>query len=272
MFILYNNQLIPEQYLCIPISDRAFQYNDGFFETAIVVNGVIRFWPEHLQRMREAATVLDLQLPDYFFQTAFKEQLLLLAQQENAINYARLKLKVWRSGEGLYTPQTNQVYWYATLQQAAPAPQAALHIGICQNVNTVCTPLSHFKGPNAQLYVLAGLEKKAHQHDDMLLLTQQGMIGELISSNIFWLKDNVLFTPGLTSGCVNGILRRNIIKWCTSQQIKVQEVLQNLDQLQHADAVFSANVTGIRGLASLNGTPLNQQNDFLKMLRSALQL
>ncbi|OKL41479.1 aminotransferase class IV [Pontibacter flavimaris] len=272
MFILYNDAFLRESDCHLPLSDRAFQYNDGFFETAILVNGHIRFWEQHRERMREAAEALRLELPAYFQEPYLEDKLLQLARQQRAETYGRLKLKVWRAGAGLYTPQTSQVNWLASIVPATPASQQPLHIGICQNSHTYYTSLSHIKGPNAPLYVLAGLEKQAQQQDDMLLLDRNGQVAELISSNIFWVKENILYTPALSSGCVNGILRRNILAWCHSQSIKTQQVLLAPEQLRQADAVFAANVTGIRAIASINGSELSQNEAFVAQLRAGLQV
>lgn len=272
LFILYNKQLLQAEDLHLPLTDRAFQYNDGFFETAIIRNGRVRFWPDHQQRMREAAAALKVELPDYIYEADGEHLLLQLAQQEKATNFGRLKLKVWRAGEGLYTPSTNKVNWMATVSPAIASAMAPLHIGICRQVHTAYTAVSHFKGPNAPLYVLAGLEKQAIKLDDMLLLSSSGYVAELQSSNVFWLRGEVLYTPDLRSGCVNGIVRRNILRCCAAQNQPVQEVLQEPETLQQADAVFAANVTGIRGIASINGEALQQKEAFLEQLRKELGL
>lgn len=270
MFLLYNNQLLREQELKLPITDRAFQYNDGFFETAILADGELRFWQQHQQRMQEAAQALQLDVPAYFWEKPFEVQLLKLAQKQDALKCGRLKLKVWRTGAGLYTPQTNAVNWMATVLPVAPAIDQPLHLGISHLVHTALTPLSHFKGPNAPLYVLAALEKQ--QHDDMLLLSSDGHVAELISSNIFWLQAGQLYTPALETGCVNGIIRRNIIKWCGQNKLQVHEVKAQPEVLDRATLVFAANVTGIRGIASIKEKALPQQEEFLERLRQDLHL
>ncbi|MCX2739291.1 aminotransferase class IV [Pontibacter anaerobius] len=272
MFILYNDQLLPEPEFKLPHTDRAFQYNDGFFETAIVEQGKIRFWKDHQQRMQEAAKALHMELPDYFLTYDFAERLLQLAQEPEDKTYGRLKLKVWRAGAGLYSPQTNQVNWLATYTSTTPASHQPLQIGICRNVHTAYTSVSHFKGPNAPLYVLAGVEKQSQQQDDMLLLNQQGIVAELISSNIFWLKGSTLYTPSLQTGCVNGILRRNIIRWCNHKNLTLQQVLQKPEALFQSDVVFSANVTGVRAIASINGAPVQQREELLLRIREGLNL
>lgn len=270
MFILYNGRRTTAAQLQLPLlEDRAFQYNDGFFETAIVVGGQLRFWPEHRQRMREAAQALQLQLPHYLFSDNLKTELEQLAAQEQACTYGRVKLKVWRAGAGLYFPTTNEVNWMATAQ-AAMHKEGALHIGVCERVRTAYTVFSHVKGPQAPLYVQAALEKK--QQDDMLLLSRTGHVAELTSSNIFWLNKKTLYTPPLSSGCVHGILRRKLAQWCQQHGYTFAEVAAEPDVLFKAEAVFAANVTGIKEILSINQKPLPQSSYFIQQLRNDLQV
>jgi branched-subunit amino acid aminotransferase/4-amino-4-deoxychorismate lyase len=215
---------------------------------------------------------LKLAIPAYFWNGELEENLLQLAKQRNALKLGRLKLKVWRAGAGFYTPQTSDIEWLATAEITQLIPDAGTKLGICQSVKTYFSPLSHFKGPHAPLYVLAGMEKQASDFEDMLLLDAQGFVAELISSNIFWMNENVLVTPALETGCVNGILRRNIIRWCQQQGIVVHEKLAEPEELLHADSVFAGNVAGIKGLVSLDGHILHLNQDFETRLKLALQL
>jgi branched-subunit amino acid aminotransferase/4-amino-4-deoxychorismate lyase len=270
--LLYNNTFIPEQDLRLSITNRAFQYNDGFFETIMVVNGKLCFWRDHQARMREAATALQLAIPDYFWDGELEENLLQLAKQRNALKKGRLKLKVWRGGAGLYTPQTNEIEWLATVAPTTPITDTGIQIGICQSAKAVFSPLSHFKGPHAPLYVMAGIEKQTSGFDDMLLIDAQGHVAELISANIFWLKGKLLCTPALDTGCVNGILRRNILRWSQKHGLAIQETLAKPDELQHADCVFGANVTGIRTIEKLENHQLQTNSEWLLRLKDDLQI
>ncbi|MBF8962391.1 aminotransferase class IV [Pontibacter sp. FD36] len=256
----------------LPIHNRAFHYNDSFFETVMVVDGNLRFWRDHQARMREAAEALRLAIPAYFWNGELEDNLLYLARQHNSSKMGRLKLKVWRSGGGLYTPQTNEIEWLATAEPKQAIPEAGLIIGICQGVRTCYSSLSHFKGPHAPLYVLAGIEKQNKDFDDMLLLDAKGNVSELISSNIFWLKQGELFTPALETGCVNGILRRNILRWSQQQGIAVHQVIAKPEALLQAELVFASNVTGIRGIIKLENHTLPLDNERLQALKAGLQV
>ncbi|MBD1396161.1 aminotransferase class IV [Pontibacter sp. JH31] len=268
--LLYNNQFLPAQDLRIPLHNRAFQYNDSFFETIMVVDGRLRFWNEHKTRMREAALAMKISLPDYFWDEELEDNLLRLAKQRNATRRGRIKLKVWRAGEGLYTPQTRDAEWLATAEVHHPAPDAGVRIGICETVRISYSPFSHFKGPHAPFYVLASMEKQAKGFDDMLLLNVEGYMSELSSSNLFWLREGVLYTPHLETGCVNGILRRKILNWCHEQEFAVQQVQAKPDELLFASVVFGSNVTGIRSVLSLGNSALHVDHQFLNQLKARL--
>ena len=266
MQLLYNNRLLQENELRLPLTSRAFQYNDGLFETIMIRQGRLCFWESHVQRMQEAAAALHIVLPPAFSSSAFPEKLLELASLQNAQTHGRLKLKVWRAGAGIYTPETNEVDWMATVQPASPILQQELQVGVCKQVQTQYSPLSHFKGPNAPFYVLAGIEKKERQKDDMLILDKEGMVSEFISSNVFWVREGKLHTPALKTGCVHGVLRRNILSWCNKNQVEVIEELTGLNHLYQADAVFAANVTGIRTVASIEDISIKTHHALVKQL------
>ncbi|WP_162426375.1 aminotransferase class IV [Pontibacter pudoricolor] len=268
--LLYNGEFIPEAELRLPVTNRALQFNDGFFETVIVADGRLRFWNEHVSRMHAAAKTLKLELPQTIVSGELEDKLLQLASQNSAANYGRLKLKLWRSGAGLYIPETNAVELLATILPASPSTTSSLHIGICETITTNYSPFSFFKGPNALLYVMAGIEKKEKGFDDMLLLNRQGQVSELTSSNVFWMKNGVLFTPATDTGCVKGIARQHILRWAKQAGIKTKEVYFDVASLMKADAIFAGNVTGIRSISSINGTPVTIDDTFVEQLRKEL--
>jgi branched-subunit amino acid aminotransferase/4-amino-4-deoxychorismate lyase len=268
MHLLYNGKSIPETELRLSINNRAFQYNDGFFETIIIIDGKIQHWEKHCLRIKEASTSLKLDSPECLTSTKFVADLLILAEKNFATEYSRIKLKVWRGGEGLYTPQTDAIEWLATVTPASPTLNHPLNIGICQNIRSVYSPLSHFKGPNAPIYILAGHEKNTLGLDDMLLLSPDLYMAELISSNIFWIKDNTINTPSLKTGCINGIMRRNIMEWCYQAGFQVEEVEREIADLDDAEAVFACNVTGIKRIQSVLGKPILNSSSILLALES----
>ncbi len=95
--------------------------------------------------------------------------------------------------------------------------------------------------------MLAGLYKKSKNLDDCLLVNDKGHIIESISSNIFAVKNGVLYTTPVSDGCVEGVMRKKIMEVAAKNRIAVQEVsiLQNI--LLSSDELFLTNsIRGIR--------------------------
>ncbi|WP_066511134.1 aminotransferase class IV [Rufibacter sp. DG15C] len=267
MYLNYNGHNLPENELVLPLTNRAFQYNDGFFETMVLVCGDVRFLAEHGERMREAAAVLRLELPDDLQPVLLGKAIQELALKNNCAEFARVKLKVWRGGEGLYTPQTNAVEWLLTAEAMTPSTMEPVSIGISTSVYTHASLFSSFKGPNSPVYVLASLEKKERQLEDLLLLDTQGHISELTYSNIFWVEGNTLFTPSLDTGCLNGVMRRNLLKKAAIAHWNLEEGKFLPEVLHQAELVFSSNVMGLRPIQVLEGKPLPLNLKLLEDLR-----
>ncbi len=94
----------------------------------------------------------------------------------------------------------------------------------------------------------------ANSLDDVLIMNQHGRIAEATSSNVFWIKNGIIFTPPLTEGPVAGIMREVVIKKATAQGLMVQEKELTIENLFHSDECFLTN--------ALNGiTLVNQFRD-----------
>jgi len=95
---------------------------------------------------------------------------------------------------------------------------------------------------------LAGIFKNENKLDECILVDEQGNFVETISSNIFIVKNKTISTPSITNGCINGIMRNEIISIAKNQNFTIVES-SNLNEkdLFEADEIFITNaVNGIR--------------------------
>jgi branched-chain amino acid aminotransferase len=94
---------------------------------------------------------------------------------------------------------------------------------------------------------MAGIHKVQQQLDECLLLNDKHHIIEGISSNIFAVKNGVLYTPPVADGCVNGVMRKKIIEIAQANKIAVYEISVMQNVLLGADELFLTNtINGIR--------------------------
>jgi branched-chain amino acid aminotransferase len=107
---------------------------------------------------------------------------------------------------------------------------------------------------------MAGIWAKENALDDAVLLNEHGCVCEATSSNIFIVKDDNIFTPPLSEGCVAGIMRSHVLSLLKQQQFMVHESLVTIEQLQQADAVFLTNaISGLTNIFRFEDTVYRSQ-------------
>lgn len=250
MFI-NTNGIIGEEENFISAKNRAFQYGDALFETINWRNGNALFVEDHLQRLQHSMSVLQMDWPEFFSIEYFNNQFEQITIKNNCNKSARIRLQVYREAEGLYLPNKNKVSFVitassldSTLYQLNERP---LNIGFYNENKKAQGQLSTIKSTNALLYILAALYAGEKKFDDCFLFNENENVIEAISSNIFILNDKQLFTPPLTDGCINGIMRIQIIKLATQLNISCIEKSMSIDDVLNADEILLTNtIQGIR--------------------------
>jgi branched-subunit amino acid aminotransferase/4-amino-4-deoxychorismate lyase len=114
--------------------------------------------------------------------------------------------------------------------------------------------LSKYKTINCLPYVLAGIAAQALNVDSCILLNTNDNIVEATNSNLFFVKDNMLFTPAIQDGCTDGVMRKVVIQIAQQLGIKVYENKVPLQSLAIADEIFLTNsTTGIQWVVGYRG-------------------
>ena len=246
--LLCNGELLPAASFRLPLPNRGLAFGDGFFETLIFVDGRLRFADDHLERMRQAAAALYLVLPVVLSSAEALENTLDQLASANSLPAARLRLQLWRSGGGRYTPQSSEAEWLATAEPFEPDETPIDRAHFALDTYSTYSPLSFCKGPQAWLYVRAAHERQLRGLDEIILCDARGHVAEAGAAAIFWEKDGVLFTPSLDSGCVAGVRRAQVLRSARTAGIECHEGLFLPASLLCADAAFTANVAALRSI------------------------
>ena len=260
MNVVLNGDVVPEDAVGLPLNDRAFQYGDGLFETLRYQHHEVRFWPDHYDRLTRGMEALSLRLPPRFTPDRLQSQVIELLKANHLLDQtSRIKLQVWRQTGGLYTPTSFETHYLLT---ARTGPAFTLSekttVGFFDAVRLSPSVVSAYKTLNALPYILAGIAKQQQQADDLILLDTHGHLAECIASNLFWLLGDVLFTPSPNSGCIEGILRRQLIRRAPQHGLSVQEGLFLPEVLTKADAVFCTNISGIQWIRRIGKTVFDE--------------
>ncbi|RYU83272.1 aminotransferase class IV [Hymenobacter persicinus] len=242
--LLLNDQLLPTATL--PLPNRGLAFGDGFFETMICSAGRLRYAPDHFNRMQLAAAALHLELPAPLATAEALTASMLRLTQASALPAARLRLQIWRSGAGRYTPPTAAAEWLATAEPFLPDPAEVGTAEFAQENYALFSPLSFCKGPQAWLYVRAAHERQQRGLDEILLCDAAGHVAEAGAAALFWTRQGELFTPALRSGCVAGVRRAHLLRVARAHGVPCHEGLFKPAALLAADAVFTANVAALK--------------------------
>jgi len=244
--LLLNNNLLPTASLAFP--NRGLAFGDGFFETLVFSNNELCLAADHVARMQQAAAGLYLTLPAPLASAEALATTLGGLAAANHLPAARLRVQLWRAGGGRYTPSTPAAEWLATAEAFVPDDSPIGVADFAQETQSLYSPLSFCKGPQAWLYVRAAHERQQRGLDEIFLCNSAGQVAEAGAAAIFWLKNSTLYTPALASGCVAGVRRADILRRATALGMHCQEGLFSIHDLLAADAVFTANVAAVRAV------------------------
>lgn len=249
-YINFNGFLYEENEKVFTVNNRAFKYGDALFETIRIINGEPCFLEDHFMRLKKGMQVLKMHSANISFKD-LKEQMVQLIQKNRIKKGGRIRLTVFRSGGGLYTPDKKEGKSYVI--EATPLKDNAYVLnekGSCVDVYNELKRrrdvLSQIKTTNSIPHVLTGIYKRENNLDDCIVLNDQDRIVEAISSNIFLYKNNNLYTPSLDEGCMDGVMRKQVLRIAKEMNINVFEGMVNGSMLLQADELFLTNaVKGI---------------------------
>ena len=263
-YLSLNGEIINENDSVL-LNNRGFLFGDGFFESmhwcvkssgseksgsGSLNNGRILFWDDHVERINYAFNLLKLDKSEIDI-SILMQQINELVAKNNIVGDARVRMTFYRISEGNYTPSKNKTGW---MINARPLDiygfafnEKGLNIGIFSGQTKSRSSISNLKTLNSLVYVLAGMYARENNWDDILILNDAGNIIEAHTSNIFIVQNNTLYTPPLTDGCVNGVMRKQVIRLAEKAGIDCIEKSLFQNDIDEADEVILSNaVQGIR--------------------------
>ena len=268
-YIFKNQKLIPEKQAQISINERGFLFGDGIFETCRICDGKIYNFSAHitrieagLQALKFSAEIKDLKK---------KSDSLI---KKNKIKNGILRISISRGiGSAGYSPtyKSKPLVVIQTLPfRKIATKKIILGISSIKKPPKNSLPIS-CKTAQAMPYILNKIAANEKNLFDLIMLSQENFISETSSANIFWVKNNQIFTPSKDCDILLGTIRDKLIK---ISPIKINLVKAKISDLKKADEVFLTNTSFLILAAddlSWNGGQKkltnNMSNKLLKLLQ-----
>ena len=125
---------------------------------------------------------------------------------------------------------------------------------------------TYFKTFNYGINILEDKRAKNKGYDGSLFLNYENKICETSYANIFFRKDNVIYTPHLRCGILKGVMRENIIKYARANGYIINKGFFTLDDIKNMDESFISNtVLAVYPVNKIGNTKFNSR-DFLNEL------
>jgi branched-chain amino acid aminotransferase len=242
----FNGAIVSED-TNILVQNRGFLYGDAVFETVKIVNGKILFLEDHYFRLMSSMRVIRMEIPMNFTLEYLEEQLLLLVENDKIASSARARITIYRNEGGYYLPQNNTVSFLinaVALETAAYFfSESDYEVDLYKDFYITKHLLSSIKTTNRLINVTGSIYASENGLDNCILINDAKNVVEVLQGNIFMLKGNRLITPPVSEGCLNGVMRKQILELAKKiNGIEVVEEIISPFDLQKADELFVTNV------------------------------
>ena len=231
--------------------NRAFLYGDGVFETVKVINNKILFLEDHYFRLMSSMRVIRMEIPMNFTMEYLEKQILALVNKNGLSASSRARITVYRNDGGYYLPQNNTVSFLihaVALQNTLYAVEKMNYeVDLYKDFYITKQLLSSIKTTNKIINITGSIFANENGLDNCLLLNDSKNVVEALHGNLFMVLDSKLITPPVSEGCLNGVMRKQIIS--LAKKIKNLEVIEaaiSPFDLQKAEELFITNV--IKGI------------------------
>ncbi len=246
MSYIFNGELKQGTNIELSLNNRALNYGDGVFESIKYSFNRINFWEDHYLRLMASMRILRMEIPANFSAEFIEDQLKVCIEANNLRSKAaRLKILVFRKAGGRYTPDMNGVEYLITAEEwsnpSYSLNEKGLRIDLFKDFYKQAGLLSNLKLLGASLYTIASVFRKENELDECVLLNDNQEVVEAISANLFMVKDREVFTAPLSSGCLKGVMRQQVLKLLPKLDYTVKEEAFSPLELPRADEVFLTN-------------------------------
>ncbi|MGN6569683.1 MAG: aminotransferase class IV [Flavipsychrobacter sp.] len=239
-YINLNGHITPAQQATFHPDNRAFRYAYGLFETMLLQDGEIQLKHYHWERLFAGLQHLYFSIPALFTPQLLEDEILKTVKKNKLEKLCRIRLQVYAGSGGMFDAADQKPYYIIECFPLQPDTlllnENGLQLCIATGLQKSADSLANLKSCNALIYAMAAQQAKQQRCNDALLCNTSGNIIESTIANIFWVKDDIIYTPPLSEGCIAGTMRRYILSHCEVNQSPL-----TVESLLTAQEVFLTN-------------------------------
>lgn len=238
MQVFLNGVYLEEDAALISPLSPGFMYGYGVFETIRVSGKQALFLDQHFARMVQALSVLGMFCP--YQETELRPSIEKLMEL-NGVSEGFVKVVCSKPTQKKQHNQEADILILTGTKTYKEEYATGLKVCLADARRNEFSKIVGIKSMN---YTENILEKEAAVQkgfDEAIFLNTHDHVSEGCVSNVFWVKDGIVYTPSLHCGILEGTARARVIKKCAEFMIPVQEGAYGLEELLSADELFLTN-------------------------------
>ncbi|CAH2213696.1 aminotransferase class IV [Tepidibacter aestuarii] len=233
------------------------KFGIGIFETMKIINGKVIFLDEHLNRMYTSIEKLNLNRP--IEKNELKEKISCFAEN---VAYKALRVSVYDEGYNIQLRDinyTNNDYKDGFKLNISPIKRGK---SILYNHKTT----NYFENMYSKRYALS------KNFNEALIVSLNDKVLEGSMTNIFFIKENKVYTPSIEKSLLPGIIRAKVIYICKKMNIELIERVIELDEIKDFEFCFITNsLIDLMKVITINDVNYKEENNIFRKINCKLK-
>ena len=245
--IWMNGKLVPFKDAKVHVLTHALHYSTSIFEGIRCYNtpngSAIFRLPEHVDRFFKSAKLYSMKMQ--FSKKEISNAIIKTTKSSGLKECYIRPLAYYGYGMMGLTPTQNKVdvsiacwAWKMGESKAGKFSGAKCKVSSWIKIDSRSQPMQAKAAANYSNAALARIEALENGYDEAIMLNYSGKVSEGSAENIFIIKDNIIQTPPLSSGLLEGITRDSVIQIIEENGGFVIERDLERDDLYAADEIF----------------------------------
>ncbi len=248
-----DGKFIDETDFRISPSDRGLCHGLSLFETILAVDGQPRLLNEHLRRLKNGLVRLNIQSVEIEDSGLQQVMMGLLKRNQLDSGMAKIRFAISMGVGPMNLTDSGQAWEWMSASQVEPSEES-LRLTLAPWRKDNESVLRGLKVGNYAEHLIA-LDMARHEgFDEMLFFNTSDELCEAAMANVFLIRGNEIYTPGLDSGCLPGVTRELIIQLAAAEKIPCRVKALSKKDLNKADGIFlTSSIKGPVWISSFQG-------------------
>lgn len=233
------------------------KFGIGIFETIKVINGKAMFLDEHLSRMYSSIEKLNINMT--IKKSELKEK---INSYTEKVEYKALRVSLYDEGFNIQLRDVN--YTQEDYKEGFKLNISPIKRGKSILYNHKTT--NYFENMYSKRYALS------KNFDEALIVSLNDEVLEGSMTNIFFIKENKVYTPIIDKSALPGIIRFKVIDICKKMNIELIEKVIKLDEIEEFEFCFITNsLIDLMKVVMINNINYQKENKIFRKIHCNLK-